>query len=358
MKKTNKGVQFEWPKYKSDKERIKAMTRIYADMSISDAFAKEYGLKLPKVSEEVNYVPQEVRVGQLIPVRITGIEKNHVDFDSFNLKSNLVSKANMFKYEKFKHFIPKDKIMAKVIKVDKDNVTVDPYGGMLDNWLNPIIANPNIQKNLYRGAQIIRVKNLKLTRGGFIGQAVIPILSEFVGEDYTIPAFIPGSQIVLNITDEFEKFEGQDVWAFVLNYIQRPGSDQMSLICSRKEYLKFQGEQYLIELFKKWCEDADGWSEMASKNVYDGKVTGVINSSKKCGVFVEIPDLNVTGMVSVHPSHLVNFKRNQDVKIRITGFDEEMYFNHAAGQLQHAEPYIIEDNCLEKCSLKPVLAFA
>ena len=28
--------------------------------------------------------------------------------------------------------------------------------------------------------------------------------SDFVGEDYTVEAFIPGSQIVLNITDNFE----------------------------------------------------------------------------------------------------------------------------------------------------------
>ena len=54
------------------------------------------------------------------------------------------------------------------------------------------------------------VKDLQWTKGGFTGKAVLPNVSDFVGEDYTVDVFIPGSQIVLNITDNFEQFIGKE----------------------------------------------------------------------------------------------------------------------------------------------------
>ena len=87
-------------------------------------------------------------------------------------------------------------------------------------------------------------------------------------------------------------------------------------------------------------------------------MTGIINSSKKCGVFIEIPALNVTGMVSTKPEDLVNYKPRDEVKVKLTGFDEEMFFNQGVGQMQHVDPYVITDGKLEKCNLKPILQFA
>lgn len=184
---------------------------------------------------------------------------------------------------------------------------------------------------------------------------MIPSISNWVGEDYTIEAFIPGSQIVLNIADDFEEFVGKEVEAFVVNYIPKPGFDgKMSLICSAKEYIKYQGEKNMINAFKDWCEGNEEWKAFEETS-YAGKVTGIINSSKKCGVFVEIPELKITGMVSCNPSELVNYKPKDEVRVRITGFDEEMYFNQQAQQMQHVDPYVIKDGALEKCNLKPIL---
>ena len=190
-----------------------------------------------------------------------------------------------------------------------------------------------------------------------MGKAVLPNVSEFVGEDYTVDVFIPGSQIVLNITDNFERFVGGEVDVFIINYMVKPGANTLSLIASAKELIKFNGECKLIELFNAWCEESQVWKDFSETSL-DGKVTGVINSSNKCGVFVEIPSLNITGLVPVEPDKLVNYKVNSIVKVKITDFDEEKKFNAITKQLEHVEPYIIEDGCLVRCNIKPVLAFA
>jgi ribosomal protein S1 len=229
--------------------------------------------------------------------------------------------------------------------------------------LNPILKDPTIQKKSTYipgggyNINVVKVKNLQLTRGGFMGKAVIPNVSEFVGEEYLVDAFIPGSQIVLNITDDFEQFVGKEVYAFVLNYIPKPGNSGMSLICSVKEVLKYIGELNMISMFNEWCDETEVWKGILEKT-YEGKVTGIINSSKKCGVFVEIPELNITGMVQTKPEELVGYKPHAAVGVKITGFEEELFYNAAANQMQHAEPYVIENGCLKKCSLKPILSFA
>ena len=367
MTKKVKGVfcdpeSFVWPEYKTERERIKAYSRKYRNDSIADAFAKHYNVDVSNMPEMVNFVPQELRVGSMFTTKILSIEKDKVVFDAANCKSNLHSAVNLYKYEMFKHFTPKDEVTAVVTRVDKDKVVIDPISPMVDDYLKPILNNPGSQKVIPwlngRSISPIVVKDLKLSRGGFLGKAVIPNVSKFVGEDYTIDAFIPGSQIVLNIAEDFEQFNGASVEAFIVNYIPKPGTKSgMSLVCSAKELLKFHGELNMIEAFKEWCEETERWKNIEAA-AFDGKVTGVINSSKKCGVFVEIPKLNITGMVGAKPEELVDYKPHQWVKVKLTGFDEETYFNQDVQQTQHAMPYEVDGDVLVKCNLKPILKFA
>lgn len=139
--------------------------------------------------------------------------------------------------------------------------------------------------------------------------------------------------------------------------MNKPGTGEMSLICSAKEVIKFQGELIMIRLFNSWCEDGEVWKTFAAET-FEGKVTGVINSAKKCGVFIEIPHLNITGMVAVKPEELVHYKPHATVPVKITGFDEETYFDYTMQQVQHVVPYEIENGVLKKCNLKPILEFA
>lgn len=354
-KKTNKSSleEFQWPEFNNDRLRIKALSQRYAGKSITEAFELYSGKKISNVDEMVNYIPDEIRLGSIFKTRILSVDKTQVVFDNANYKANFQSSVNLYKYDFFKHYVPVDPVEVQVTRINKDKVTVDPIAPIMNGWLNPILKDNSIQKNIYE-PKTIKVKILQLTRGGFIGKAIIPAVSEFVGENYLVDAFIPGSQIVLNITDNFEQFVGKTVEAFVVNYIPKPGSSDMSLVCSAKEFMKFKGELNIINMFKAWCEESEEWNSVAETS-YKGKVTGVINTSKKCGVFVEIPELNITGMVKTKPEELVSYKPHDDVNVKISGFEEEMVYNSLVKQLQHDVPYVIEDDCLKRCNIKPVL---
>ena len=360
-------ADFYWPEYNSDSKRIKVFSKVYKDMTISEAFAEHYNLTFKSMPEAVNQVPKDLRVGDIISTHIRSIEKGRVTFDTGNIKANVQSSVNLYRYEKLRHFLPMDEVKAVVTRVDKDKVVIDPLTPMIEDWLGPILKDTTIQKvipNPETGTTYkpIKVKDLQLTKGGFMGKAVIPSVSEFVGEDYVMEAFIPGSQIVLNITEDFEQFNGQTVDAFVMNYMSKPGSrGEMSLICSAKEVIKFRGELDMIKLFNSWCEDGNVWKSIADMT-FTGKVTGVLGksakSAKKCGVFVEIPELSITGMVATKPEDLVKYKPHTEIAVKLTGFDEETYFDHTTQQVQHVMPYEIEDGVLKKCNLKPILQFA
>lgn len=354
MEKNSQLQNFEWPKFNSDKERIKFNTKKYKNYSITEAFEIEYGLKKINIPN-ANIIPENYKLGDIIDVNIKDITKECTYLDIQNSKKLIVSKNNLWKYNIFRNYVPPFSVPAKIISISKDRIIVDIIMAMLEKFIEDRIKNPNIQKNIYHPDTIV-VKNLKLTKGGFIGKVIIPPISEFIGENYEVDAFIPGSQIVLNITDDFEKFNGTNVEAFVVNCIKNNTDNKISLICSPKEYIKYLGELNMIDMFNNWCEENEKWSEVKN-NEWNGKVTGIINSSKKCGVFIEIPELFITGIVNVKSNELVNYKPHQNIKVKIIGFEEETFYNQITQQTQHIEPYIIKNNILEKCNIKPILQF-
>ena len=137
----------------------------------------------------------------------------------------------------------------------------------------------------------------------------------------------------------------------------------MSLVCSVKEYLKYIGEMYMIQFFKDWTEDNNAWKELKGMS-FDGYVTGTTSAAKKfdankrSGVFVEIPELNITGMVNMDEGELKNYQAGDEVRVRFDDFEEITKYNPITQQLQHIEPYIIEDNKIKKCNIKPILKLA
>lgn len=342
-------LDFEWPEFTKESLRIKAYSKRYVNTDINEIF----GIQKSE-NYDVNETPTELKVGDMINLHINRITKEGVVFESRNTKQVVLSNVNLYKYEKFRKFIPVQEYKAEVVKANKEVVYVDILKPMVDAWLNDILKDTDLQRDL-KNDRSIKVKNLQLTRGGFIGQAVIPTVSDFVGQDYMIEAFIPGSQIVLNIEDNFEKWIGQTVQVFVSNYILKPGTkNQMSLICSRKDVLKFIGDKNVINIFDDYCRGGEDWNT-ASSIRYQGVVTGIINSSKKCGVFVELPELCITGMIEVKPDELVNYKPQDKVTVSIKSFEENTYFDQTTQQIKHDLPYVIENDVLKNCDIKPVL---
>lgn len=340
-------LDFEWPEIVSDKERIKYNTKKYADVSISEAFGGAY-------REDEPEVPLTLRYGDVIDVKIASIEKGEVKFQGLTAKETVICKNNLAKYAKLRHYLPLDPIKARVISADRKQVCVDVLLPMLDQWIVGTMEDVDKQRNM-ANPQVVMVHDLQLTRGGYMGKINVPTIEEFVGEPYYVDAFIPGSQIVLNIENDFERWVGKDVMAFVTGYSPKPNMPtKMSVICSPKAYLTFLGDMTLVDMFSHYCSIDDEW-KAASEVVYDGVVTGILNSTRKCGAFIEITSMNLTGMADVAPEELVNYQPGQEVKVKISSFDDMTYFDSDSGQRKHMEPYEIENGVLKSCILKPTL---
>lgn len=358
---------FEWPVYKNENERIKLNTRKYHGLSISEAFAKEYGVSVCGDENSSFNSYSDVQVGDEIPLKIQSITRKGVVFDNACYKDEIVSNVNLYQYEMLRKFLPVDAIRCLVIGKEKGKIIVDPLQCMLRDWLTKHVEKRSEQYCLNNDVKMfgrcVKVENLRRISSGYLGRVKVDTISGFVGQPVYIEAFIPGSHIVLNIENNFDRWEGQTVDAFVTNYIHKPGSaNDMSLICSRKNMLTFLGQKNLINWFKHYTEEDAMWKDLVTSRM-NGTITGVINSSKKCGVFVEIPEFNITGMVMVPPEELTKYHKGESIDVHISKFDEVLKYNPAVGQMQHELPYrfhLAEDGeqILDEFHLKPVFTLA
>lgn len=344
-------LEIEWPEFKTEKERIRAYSKRYANMPISEAMCgiKEESLDIPQL-------PVTPVVNGIYKARITK-HGDYVSVHGLSAKEQVVCRNNLKRYTNME--MTDREIDVKVVSIDKlrQTITIDVLQPLFENWINSIMDDKTIQYDV-KSPKVVSVSNLHLGNGGFIGKAEITAISEFIGEPYYVDAFIPGSQIVLNIENDFNRWNGATVDTFVAGYTTRPDSvNQMSLICSRKALLNFSGNLTKIELYNDYCLQGKKWKSF-TKSSFVGTVTGVINSSKKCGVFVELPLFNITGMINMEPERLVEFKAGDDVSVRITDFEQMLEYDPSIGNMVHQEPYKIENGCLKRCILKPVLELA
>ena len=345
---------YEWPVFTTDAERIKQNTLRYRNIDCATAFSKHYNIKIDSAIEP-DEIYSDVAVGDLIDLRLLDVTKKDAIFDTGSFKENVVSAVNLFQYNKFKTGKWKKgvKVKCKVIGKEHNKVIVDPIAPMFDKWIKEKLDSIPFQYNI-KEDKSIKVSNLHLiNNAGFMGDVRVDSVSDFCGQDVCVKAFIPGSQIVLNIERDFEKWEGQTVNAFITNYINKKDAkgEKMSLICSAKEYLKFQGDKNKLDIFNMYCLQEQEWEDFSKKKL-DGVVTGIINSSKKQGVFIEISDLNITGMIEMKSEELNHYHPGQSIQVILSRIDEPVFYNENVDQMQHSAPYIVEDDILKKCNLR------
>lgn len=348
---------FEWPAWKSERDRIRHNSEKYKDIDCSMAFQDACGIRVKRIKDDSAY--SDIRPGDIIELRILDVNKKGVVFDSGFLKETVTSAVNLYQYDRFKNrkWKKSQKVKCQVVSRGPNSIVVDPLSPMYNEWIDSKIGNIKSQFDVNEDKSIV-VKGLKLVQGaGFQGAVRVDTVSDFCGQDVCTKAFIPGSQIVLNIEYDFDKWEGKEVRAFITNYLGRDGGDRMSLICSAKDYLKFDGDMRKIDIFDKYCIGGDEWDAIKAQ-VMSGVVTGVINNSKKQGVFVEVPEWNITGMIEMKPSELQGFRPGREVQVTLSRIDEPTYYNDVVGQTQHALPYVIENGILKKCSLRFVFSLA
>lgn len=352
--------EFVWPEFKTETQRIKAYSARFRGQTLGEAFKAIYPQEIKGDGKgDFNDTPNELKIGDTLNVRILSISKNNVLLDGSNQKSPIVTKTNLWKYPKFhdQGNIPQDELKAIVVDKNKKEIYVDILTPIFHKWLDPLLRTPELQRPTQYEAEPVKVRIEELVTGGFVGKAVVPSLTKFTGEPYEVDAFIPGSHIVLNITDDFQQFVGKEVEAFVINYIPKVinGQQKMSLVCSVKEYLKYQGDLMMIDMYNDFCDDGEAWKDQLD-TIYDGKVTGVIHSSTKCGAFIEIPELKTTGLIQMKPQEIVEYKPGQAVKVSITGFETEKRYNGFADQYQTIPAYRLDsDGNILYSNFKPQL---
>ena len=99
--KTQCAPDFEWPAWKSEKERIRFNSERYKDMDCSDAFEDFFGRKFKSVKDDSAYA--DVNIGDILELRILDVTKKGVIFDTGFLKENVVSSVNLYQYNRFKN---------------------------------------------------------------------------------------------------------------------------------------------------------------------------------------------------------------------------------------------------------------
>ena len=350
---TEGNPDFDWSALSSDVERIRSNSKKFKDMSVSEAFYKSVKKRPKKVKPIANDVPVDVKIGSRLTVSVLSVSKGNTVFDAGNIKDPVSSTVDLYKFPTFKKFLPKEPIEVAVVDKRKGILYVDPIRPLYDKWEEHIQKQDEQYSML--SDESVEVCNLRWVPGGFIGQVNVPQISEFTGQPFLVDAFIPGSQIVLNIERDFDRWIGKTVRAFVTNP-PTGGRSSRSVVCSVKKYLENKGNIFKINLFKSWTEDGEMW-KANEKVTYDGVVTGVIHSAKKCGVFVELPSVNITGLVKEDPEKLSEYHPGDHVPVKITSFDELRQYDPLVDQMKHVIPYVVKDGIIRECNLKPVLEF-
>jgi len=303
--------EIDWSEYEDDRKRIKTLTKKYENVSIAEAFSKEYGVKLDgtsedyKMSEYSNLNP--IAVGSEIDVVVDSISKTDTRVTYHNSKDVLRLKQNITSW----NVRPGDSLKVYVAEKGKGEFVVDCVEPLLQNWMNKVSST---LKNTFQSFECT-VHDLVRQPGGYTGKVRVPEITALMGKPYEVDAFIPGSYIALNIEKDFEKWNGKTVSAMVTNFTPR------GVVCSRKKLLNVAGGTSMVNIY-----DA-GYAHGGQNNVpftdiiFEGEVTGIINSAKKHGVFVEIPEYSITGLVEKDPADLVNYHIGDEIKVTIDHFD-------------------------------------
>lgn len=352
-----------------DRERIRRNTQKYADMNVTEAFAMEYPGEvsyIPAPEGQVwvaDLIPADLRPGDRVRAKIKAIAKDRTSLEIINYKGEVKSTMNLGQWPAFSDGSRLGEVIqVQVTEIKDGKVTVDPLAPIFEDWINSRLSlfgqrtwrGPGYP--FYADVQIVRDLH-QVSLAGFVGKTNIRCLEEFLGAPYEMDVFIPSSHMILNICQDMSVFEGTTQSCFILNYSAPTRFRPASLVCSRKDYLRYCGDCVMVEMFGEYCENSQLWKNTKATD-YEGMVTGIINSSKKCGVFVEVPSLCMTGMVYLPADQIVNYKPFDQVKVHIKEFEEDTVWNGFADQVQHRAPYTIEDGLLKEVTIKPVLEIA
>ena len=313
----------EFPLFKNDKERLKYMRDAYKNMSLIKSMSIYYGLELsPEVKQNrsINQIVN-INVGQIVVGTVKEMTKQHIAFDVPGVKEEIICKENFSSCEdNVQNYLlnHNNKLPFEVCEKKGNTYYVSVIKALYEQWVD--IINKAIQKE-----DGIEVHIDSLVQGGYICHTAITPLNNLTGKNYTHSVFIPGSHIVLNIEHDFEKWIGKDVTIVPQKFVEFrknfvTGEVENSLVGSRKRVLQIIGMNNLHEIYQRFLL---GQNENVTyvPDKFTGVVTGIINSQKKTGVFVEIQDKYITGMLPVDAADLLDYKPGDTVNVKINTFE-------------------------------------
>lgn len=300
--------------YSKESKRIRSLSAKYKNDSIADAFAQEYGLKIDtKEAHSLDVVVLEL--GKVYSGTVKEITKRGITFEIPGLKDEIVCKENLSNsIEAIQTYLlsHNNTLYFEVREIGKGKVIVSVLNAYYKIWFDDI-------KSCIKQHQGISVHIDSVIRGGYICHTVIWPLYELTQQEYTAMAFIPGSQIVLNIEKDFERWIGEDVIVVPQNFQDyvdysqnRRGIQTKSLVCSRKKVLQIKGLQNLYNIWQEYND-----KDYEGSATYAGTVTGIINSKGKTGVFVELIDEHITGLMPVNSNELLDYHPGDDINVKI-----------------------------------------
>lgn len=339
---------FECP-FKNDKERIRYMKDNYGHLSLAEQFAVFYGEEVSntvKKNKRINN-PVNIEVGGSYKGVVTEISKNGIVFDVTGVKEEVISKENFSDcMDAVQNYLlnHENELLFTVTEKKDNKYYVSVLEGYYRSW------QKQIEKAIEQRAAI-NVHIDSLVRGGYMCHTDIWPISELTGKTYTSAVFIPGSNIVLNIENDFERWLDKDVQAVPQKFTKfrsfgRPTEN--SLMASRKMVLKILGMKNMYEIYTR-AKLGERPDVKYVPEVFTGKVTGIINSNKKTGIFIEIEDKYITGLMPVDEANLLNYKPGDTVQVYIQEFE----------CIEGKEPFFIDrKNIIKACNIRPVFARA
>ena len=174
------------------------------------------------------------------------------------------------------------------------------------------------------------------------------------GKSYTHSVFIPGSHIVLNIEYDFDKWVGQDVMIVPQKFVEfrrdlKTGLIENSLVGSRKKVLQILGMNNIHQIYNKWLLASTDERVKYVPEIFEGTVTGIINSSNKTGIFVELNDKYITGLMPIDAMDLLDYHPGDSIKVKISEFEIQ----------EGKDPFVYnKKGTLIKSNVRPVFELA
>lgn len=303
--------------FNSDRERIKYMSKAYKNMNVVDAFAKFYNTDLNvENNRDVNKVTV-IEVGKCYWGTVDSISKQGITFSMPGVKDEIVSKENFMDcIDNVQNWLlSHDNMLRFEVREKRHGVYyVSVMNGFYKFWADAV-------ERASKKLEVIDVHIDSLTKGGYLCHTVIQPLKDLTGKNYTSSVFIPGSNIVLNIEHDFERWIGQDVQIIPQKFAKfsQPGMPvENSIIGSRKLVLQITGNHNLYDIYNrnKLIESVGG-----KKEVFNGTVTGIINSATKTGIFVELNGKYITGLMPIDAMDLLDYKPGDQIKVSVKEFE-------------------------------------